>query len=37
MIVPTGELDGRQDYRALLGLKPRIVPTGELDGRQDRV
>ena len=34
-IVPTGELDGRQDLRPLLLCVSMIVPTGELDGRQD--
>ena len=34
-IVPTGELDGRQDYEVLGNVLLNIVPTGELDGRQD--
>ena len=35
-IVPTGELEGRQDYIARLDDAGLIVPTGELEGRQDR-
>ena len=34
-IVPTGELEGRQDMLNQLGRVLRIVPTGELEGRQD--
>ena len=34
-IVPTGELEGRQDARFLPFLSVLIVPTGELEGRQD--
>ena len=35
MIVPTGELDGRQDVDTGTAVDIPIVPTGELDGRQD--
>ena len=35
VIVPTGELEGRQDRGALDGADIAIVPTGELEGRQD--
>ena len=35
-IVPTGELEGRQDSIARLDDAGLIVPTGELEGRQDR-
>ena len=34
-IVPTGELEGRQDRSVLLDRPAGIVPTGELEGRQD--
>ena len=34
-IVPTGELDGRQDLLIARSSSAIIVPTGELDGRQD--
>ena len=34
-IVPTGELDGRQDRGPVVSNGEVIVPTGELDGRQD--
>ena len=34
-IVPTGELDGRQDENIADLMCLNIVPTGELDGRQD--
>ena len=36
MIVPTGELEGRQDVQLCAMKSPLIVPTGELEGRQDR-
>ena len=34
-IVPTGELEGRQDEPIRRMLVQPIVPTGELEGRQD--
>ena len=34
-IVPTGELEGRQDIVTLDNSVAAIVPTGELEGRQD--
>ena len=34
-IVPTGELEGRQDNGSIATLSITIVPTGELEGRQD--
>ena len=34
-IVPTGELEGRQDAELVGGIDEPIVPTGELEGRQD--
>ena len=34
-IVPTGELEGRQDNRSTHEVLNAIVPTGELEGRQD--
>ena len=34
-IVPTGELEGRQDFRVPGEMMDAIVPTGELEGRQD--
>ena len=34
-IVPTGELEGRQDRTNSLMIGVGIVPTGELEGRQD--
>ena len=34
-IVPTGELEGRQDCIPQLVRDKLIVPTGELEGRQD--
>ena len=36
LIVPTGELEGRQDAEGLGEVEEGIVPTGELEGRQDR-
>ena len=36
MIVPTGELEGRQDKGFVLNDEMLIVPTGELEGRQDK-
>ena len=36
-IVPTGELEGRQDLMVLASMVAYIVPTGELEGRQDGV
>ena len=34
-IVPTGELEGREDCADILGAFVSIVPTGELEGRED--
>ena len=34
-IVPTGELEGREDPRVRRVARRRIVPTGELEGRED--
>ena len=34
-IVPTGELEGRQDHKPHDAILAFIVPTGELEGRQD--
>ena len=34
-IVPTGELEGRQDSESIASSSDFIVPTGELEGRQD--
>ena len=34
-IVPTGELEGRQDCFGVCAYRLLIVPTGELEGRQD--
>ena len=34
-IVPTGELEGRQDSTVINRGSVFIVPTGELEGRQD--
>ena len=34
-IVPTGELEGREDEQSIDGNHDRIVPTGELEGRED--
>ena len=36
VIVPTGELEGRQDVKETYVLNHLIVPTGELEGRQDK-
>ena len=35
LIVPTGELEGRQDVWLSASVSILIVPTGELEGRQD--
>ena len=35
-IVPTGELEGREDSLPNLSPCHYIVPTGELEGREDR-
>ena len=34
-IVPTGELEGREDIGRAGGANGNIVPTGELEGRED--
>ena len=34
-IVPTGELEGREDWDGWDGYDAAIVPTGELEGRED--
>ena len=35
-IVPTGELEGREDLPAASVALSAIVPTGELEGREDK-
>ena len=35
LIIPAGELDGRQDHSAEGVVRDAIIPAGELDGRQD--
>ena len=34
-IVPTGELEGREDCALSAPTSSKIVPTGELEGRED--
>ena len=36
-IVPTGELEGREDWEQRVVQDRLIVPTGELEGREDPV
>ena len=36
-IVPTGELEGREDLLTAVTVLSTIVPTGELEGREDLI